>query len=192
MSKHFDLETFTFNGHTLRTVVIDGALGFVLVDIARAIELDRSFTQNVRRFLDEAEIKVVRRAEFWACSQVDYLFPKGSPAGRLVITTESGLYKCVLRAQRSNPAAREFQDWVTKEVLPRIRKNGGYIKDEEKAATGEVSPEQISANLWKFFAAKIAELDAVAAPLRRDAADLNLTRANLGGDKPEDRQKQNR
>ena len=34
--------------------------------------------------------------------------------------TPSGLYKLTLRAQRSNPNAAKFQDWVTKEVLPAI------------------------------------------------------------------------
>ncbi|GHE81414.1 hypothetical protein GCM10019059_44200 [Camelimonas fluminis] len=36
------------------------------------------------------------------------------------------------------PEAREFQDWVTRVVLPTIRKDGAYIKDEEKVATGEM------------------------------------------------------
>lgn len=39
---------------------------------------------------------------------------------------------------RSNrPEAKPFQDWVTKVVLPAIRKDGGYILAEEKVATGE-------------------------------------------------------
>lgn len=45
-------------------------------------------------------------------------------ANRLALISESGLYKIVLRAQRKNPAAREFQDWVTKKVIPAIRKTG--------------------------------------------------------------------
>jgi prophage antirepressor-like protein len=40
---------------------------------------------------------------------------RGSPAAIIV---ESGLYKLIMRAQRSNPLARAFQDWVTREVLP--------------------------------------------------------------------------
>lgn len=34
------------------------------------------------------------------------------------------------------PEAREFQDWVTREVLPAIRKDGMYVVGEEKVKTG--------------------------------------------------------
>ena len=37
------------------------------------------------------------------------------------------------------PEAKAFQDWVTGTVLPGIRKDGGYIKGEEKVATGDMS-----------------------------------------------------
>ncbi len=53
--------------------------------------------------------------------------------------SESGLYKLVMRSYK--PAARQFQDWVTREVLPAIRKDGAYIKDEEKVRTGEMSED---------------------------------------------------
>lgn len=39
--------------------------------------------------------------------------------------SESGLYKLVMRSDK--PEARRFQDWVTKEVLPSIRKTGAYV-----------------------------------------------------------------
>lgn len=46
--------------------------------------------------------------------------------GRLnKIIDEGGLYKLILRSDK--PQARPFQDWVTKVVLPAIRKDGGYI-----------------------------------------------------------------
>jgi prophage antirepressor-like protein len=59
----------------------------------------------------------------------------GSPAN---IISESGLYKLVLRADK--PEARTFQDWVTREVLPAIRKDGAYIQGEEKVRTGDDAP----------------------------------------------------
>ncbi len=42
--------------------------------------------------------------------------------------SESGLYKLIMRSDK--PAARAFQDWVTRDVLPAIRKDGGYIMGE--------------------------------------------------------------
>lgn len=54
MTKHFDLETFTFNGHTLRTVKIDGEPWFVATDVRKAI-LPRSTTGNMTQPLDASE-----------------------------------------------------------------------------------------------------------------------------------------
>ncbi|MBB5372285.1 Rha family phage regulatory protein [Acidocella aromatica] len=48
------------------------------------------------------------------------------------------MYVLVMRAQRMG-LAREFQDWVTREVLPSLRKSGGYIAGQEKVASGEMS-----------------------------------------------------
>jgi prophage antirepressor-like protein len=53
------------------------------------------------------------------------LFAVGRGSRRLVVISESGLYKLVMRSNK--PEARKFQDWVTRDVLPAIRKDGGYI-----------------------------------------------------------------
>lgn len=45
------------------------------------------------------------------------------------IITESGLYMLIMRSRK--PEAHEFQRWVTHEVLPQIRKTGGYIPQGE-------------------------------------------------------------
>lgn len=42
-----------------------------------------------------------------------------------IIISEPGLYKLIMRSRK--PEAKEFQRWVTHEVLPQIRKTGGYI-----------------------------------------------------------------
>ncbi len=68
---------------------------------------------------------------------------RGSYNAKLI--SESGLYRLVLRSDK--PDARKFQDWVTRDVLPAIRKDGGYIKGEEKVATGEMSLEKMPSNL---------------------------------------------
>lgn len=59
-----------------------------------------------------------------------------------LLITESGLYKLVMRSDKEK--AKEFQDWVTRDVLPSIRKNGGYIKDQEKVASGEMSLQELA------------------------------------------------
>lgn len=46
---------------------------------------------------------------------------------RMLLLSESGLYKVILRAERTRPEVIAFQDWVTKEVLPSIRKTGSFV-----------------------------------------------------------------
>lgn len=42
-----------------------------------------------------------------------------------LIISEPGLYKLIMRSRK--PEAKEFRRWVTHEVLPQIRRTGGYI-----------------------------------------------------------------
>lgn len=54
-----------------------------------------------------------------------------TPGGKqpLTVIDEAGLYSLVLRSKL--PQAEEFQEWVTSEVLPAIRKHGGYLTPEK-------------------------------------------------------------
>ena len=63
-----------------------------------------------------------------------------TPSGKqeMTIINESGLYNAVLGSTKPN--AREFRKWVTGEVLPSIRKTGGYL-----IARKDESPEEIMA-----------------------------------------------
>lgn len=57
----------------------------------------------------------------------------------MTIVSESGVYALVFTSRK--PEAKQFKRWVTHEVLPSIRKNGGYIANQEN-----LTPEQIVAN----------------------------------------------
>lgn len=52
--------------------------------------------------------------------------------------TEPNLYKCIFQSRKKE--AEAFQDWVCSEVLPSIRKNGGYM-----VARADETPEEIMA-----------------------------------------------
>ena len=54
-----------------------------------------------------------------------------TPGGKqmVVMINESGLYSLIFGSKLDK--AREFKHWVTSEVLPTIRKTGGYVKDSE-------------------------------------------------------------
>uniref|UniRef100_Q47D43 BRO family protein n=1 Tax=Dechloromonas aromatica (strain RCB) TaxID=159087 RepID=Q47D43_DECAR len=49
----------------------------------------------------------------------------GKQVSTVSLLAESGLYKMVLRSRTQQ--AQKFQDWVTKEVLPSIRKTGSFV-----------------------------------------------------------------
>lgn len=100
----------------------EGNPWFVAADVCRALNyaLMKSGQPNVTaatQYLDDSERSF---------NQVKTL---GSTS-RVRIISESGLYKMIMRSNK--PEAKEFQDWVTKVVLPAIRKDGAYIRDEEK------------------------------------------------------------
>lgn len=54
----------------------------------------------------------------------------------VTLINESGLYSLILSSKL--PQAKEFKRWVTKDVLPSIRKNGGYIKNQENMSNEEI------------------------------------------------------
>ena len=70
----------------------------------------------------------------------------------MVIINESGLYSLILSSQL--PAAKRFKRWITGEVIPSIRKNGGYIAGQES-----MSPEQIVAQALVVAQQIIADRD---------------------------------
>ena len=64
--------------------------------------------------------------------------------------TESGVYKLIFKSDKKE--AEKFQDWVTDEVLPEIRKTGGYI-----STTNDMSDEDILSRALQIANAKIEE-----------------------------------
>lgn len=55
---------------------------------------------------------------------------------KMTIINESGLYSLILSSKL--PSAKEFKHWVTSEVLPSIRKNGAYIRNQENITPAEI------------------------------------------------------
>lgn len=63
-----------------------------------------------------------------------------TPSGEQTMTVinESGLYSLILSSKL--PGAKKFKRWVTSEVLPSIRKTGGYMTEEAKAQLTDRAP----------------------------------------------------
>jgi prophage antirepressor-like protein len=126
---------FAFQGHNVRVIMREGTPWFVAADVCKAvgihtrdedghIEVNMS---NVKRLMSYDEFTPYRIG--------------GRGLGIVNVISESGLYKLLMRSDK--PEARPFQDWITREVLPAIRKDGMYVMDEEKVRTGEMTEEEL-------------------------------------------------
>lgn len=107
------IQRFDFKGSALRTLTDEaGEPWFVAKDVCDILEL-HNVTEALRP-LDDDEKSNFRNSEV------------AQNGGRApIIISEPGLYKLIMRSRK--PEAKEFQRWVTHEVLPQIRKTGGYI-----------------------------------------------------------------
>ena len=106
-----DLQIFNYGSNEVRTVMIDGEPWFVLRDVCQVLGIS-----HVKDTADRLDPDEVGQTEV-----IDSLGRKQT----VTIINESGLYAVILRSDK--PEAKPFRKWVTAEVLPRIRKEGGYI-----------------------------------------------------------------
>lgn len=94
----------------IRTLTIDGEPWFVVADVCKALELGNPSMTVERLDADEKGI-----------SSIDTLGGKQ----RMAIINEPGLYSVILCSRK--PEAKAFKRWITHEVIPAIRKYGGYM-----------------------------------------------------------------
>lgn len=113
---------FAFEGAPVRVVIRDEEPWFVAHDVAEA--LGYASPKDATRGLDSDEK---------GSHQMRTL---GGPQ-KMVVISEPGLYKLIGRSDK--PAARRFDRWVRHEVLPSIRKTGGYRS--EASALPEASQD---------------------------------------------------
>lgn len=120
-----NVSLYDFKGHQVRVVELDGNPWFVAVDVCAALGLTNT-TQAVKNLSKDE--KTFNNVE-------------GMRGRAACFISEPGLYKVLQRSRR--PEALTFDRWVRHKVLPSIRKNGGYVKDQEKVATGEMAPQEL-------------------------------------------------
>ena len=119
METNLQLVTHTFGDITLRGFMDDeGNPLFVAADVARA--LDYRDAANMTRLLAEDEVGGTRLVSTSSSNQHGE-FERGV---EMTMITESGLYRAIFKSTK--PEAENFRLWVFREVLPSIRKTGGY------------------------------------------------------------------
>lgn len=122
-------------------VQIGGQPWFVAADVCRALSvyLRDAYTVNTSAALSKLAHDEKCNVAYAEAKRIG-LQGIASRAYGIATVTESGLYKLIMRSDK--PEARKFQDWVTREVLPAIRKDGAYIMGEEKVRTGEMDEDE--------------------------------------------------
>lgn len=122
----------------IRTLEQDGQTWFVGKDVATALGYERA-DNAIRNHVDEE----------------DKLMHQISASGQnrsMTVINESGLYSLVLSSKL--PTAKQFKRWITNEVLPSIRKSGGYIVGQNT-----LTPEQLMAQALMVAQKTLAERD---------------------------------
>lgn len=119
-----EIQRFDFKGAALRTLTDEaGESWFVAKDVCDILELTNPAV--ALQSLDDDEKTNLSNSYVWA-----------EPGRRPLIISEPGLYRLVMRSRK--PDAKEFQRWVTHEVLPQIRKTGGYIPTSESDSDEDI------------------------------------------------------
>lgn len=110
-----EIQTFNYNSTPVRTLTDENEdPWFIAKDVCNILDID---TNHLREALDDDEITNLRNSEVW-----------NQPGRAPLIISEPGLYKLIMRSRK--PEAKEFQRWVTHEVLPSIRKHGAYMTQQ--------------------------------------------------------------
>ena len=99
----------------IRTIQINNEPYFCMVDICRALELGNVSQALIRLNKDGVISNEV----------IDSLGRKQ----KANFVNESNMYKLIFQSRKKS--SEKFSDWVTNEVLPTIRKTGGYVNNEE-------------------------------------------------------------
>lgn len=111
-----EIQTFNFNDASLRVLADEaGEPWFVAKDVCNVLELN-NVSQALSRLDDDEKQNIILNDGI-------------SRNPNRAIVSESGLYALILASRK--PEACKFKRWITHEVLPQIRKTGGYIQTSE-------------------------------------------------------------
>ncbi|MBW7642435.1 phage antirepressor KilAC domain-containing protein [Geobacillus thermoleovorans] len=108
-------KVFIYSGSQVRTIIKDDEVWFVAKDVCEI--LDIADARKAVQRLDEDERSLIPVADSLGRKQETF------------IVNEPGLYTLILGSRKSE--AKQFKRWITHEVIPTIRKTGGYVANDD-------------------------------------------------------------
>jgi prophage antirepressor-like protein len=112
-----------FEGHNVEVFELNGQVLFNPYHVGACLELGNSAVKMAVAKMNEKQVVKLTNSKV---NKVD--FRKLHNTGENFLT-ESGVYKLIFNSRK--PEAERFSDWVTDEVLPMIRKTGGYVNNDD-------------------------------------------------------------
>lgn len=112
-----------FEGHNVEIFKWEGKVLFNPYNVGECLELTDSAVRMAIAKMNEKQVIKLKNSDV-----KDIDFRKLNNRGENFLT-ESGVYKLIFKSHKEE--AEKFQDWVTDEVLPTIRKTGGYVNNDE-------------------------------------------------------------
>lgn len=147
-----NIQIFNYQSNEVRTVEMGGEPWFVLKDVCNILGISKYRDTAARLDADER-----------GSVEVDTL----GGTQQVIAVNESGLYHVILRSDK--PEAAPFRKWVTSEVLPSIRKNGGYIAGQE-----QLTPQELMAKALLVANKTLADREARICELTAQNSQLTV------------------
>lgn len=119
-----------FEGHEIEIFEFEGEILFNPYQVGECLEISKTTVQDHMRKMNNKQVITLTNSELGST-----VFRKLNNRGENFLT-ESGLYKLLMKSRK--PRAERFQDWITDEVIPAIRKTGGYIPQNQNMSEAEI------------------------------------------------------
>lgn len=141
------LQLFNFENNQVRTLYVDGNAWFVGKDVADTLGYQNG-SRDINRHVDKSD-------------RIKIMLFDGNQNKETIVINESGVYSLIFGSKLPN--AKKFKHWVTSEVLPTLRKTGGYEMPKTylealKAFTAEVEKNEMLSLENKIKTQQINEL----------------------------------
>lgn len=131
--------TMIFEGHNVEVFEWEGKVLFNPYHVGECLDLSPEGVRKAITRMSEKQVKKLKNSDVTNCH-----IRKLNNAGENFLT-ESGVYKLIFKSHKEE--AERFQDWVTDEVLPTIRKTGGMVQEGRE--------EEFVANYFPSFSEEV-------------------------------------